>query len=541
MKLAIDRRTLVKAGMLGLGALSTPGVAALLTARGFTHGVASGEPRQNSVLLWTRYAGSGDTTLRVDVARDPDFSQIVTGGEAIARADADYTAKAVIGDLPANSWLFYRFVAPDGSMSRVGRTRTLPEGDIARFGIGLFSCSNLPYGWFNAYAHAAGRQDIDLTIHVGDYFYEYAAGNYPPVDEAVAGRLLQPDHETLTLADYRMRYACYRLDEDLQNLHAAFPMIARWDDHESANNSWKDGAENHQPDTEGPWSVRKAMAEKAYREWLPVSENVWDSYQIGTLATIFLPETRLTARTEEADIAAALKGQTDIGKALLHFRDEVWMDPSHTLLGQAQEDWLFGGLRQSKQSGTQWQILAQQVVMGTVSAPQDMLSWFGNDASEQVKRYVQLAAASAQAGLPYNLDAWDGYPVARNRLYEAALAANADLVVLAGDSHNAWGNNLAHGSERVGVEFAGHSVTSPGFEHYAVGARPQDVARSLMQANPGLVFSDTSRRGYVSLDVRPDAVTGAWHFLDTIQRRSSAMAETVSMKVRKGQHLLEAV
>ncbi|MXP26043.1 alkaline phosphatase [Altererythrobacter indicus] len=541
MDLSINRRSLVKLGMLGLGALSVPGAAAILTARGFSHGVASGEPTQNSVLLWTRYVAPNDTTLRAEIARDAGFTQVVGGGDVTARGDADHTAKITIGDLPANSWFYYRFVAPDGSISRVGRTRTLPQGDISRFGIGLFSCSNMGYGWFNAYGHAAKRNDIDLMIHVGDYFYEYNLGTYPDAAHIVPGRLIQPDHETVTLADYRLRYAAYRMDEDLQALHAAFPMIARWDDHESANDSWKGGAENHQPATEGPWSVRKAAAEKAYREWLPVSDKPWDSYQIGNLATIFITETRLTARTKQVSLKEALANGGDVAKALTDFRDNVWMDPSHTLMGQDQEQWLFNGLSNSKKSGTQWQIMAQQVVMGTLSSPPETLDWIPKNAPAQVRQFAEIGAAAAKAGLPFNFDSWDGYPVARNRLYEAALAADADLVVLAGDSHNAWGNNLMHGKNRVGVEFAGHSVTSPGFETYITGAAPADVANALRHANPGLAFTDTSQRGYVSLELTPEAVNGAWHFMSTIRQRDLTLASSKAMRVRPGQRVLENV
>ncbi|RKF18291.1 alkaline phosphatase [Altericroceibacterium spongiae] len=541
MNFSVDRRALVKTGLLGLGALSMPGTAAILTAQGFTHGVASGEPSQNSVLLWTRYAAANDTRLRAELARDINFTHIVGGGDVTARGETDHTAKITIGDLPANSWLYYRFVAPDGSMSRIGRTRTLPQGDVSRFGIGLFSCSNMGFGWFNAYGHAAKRNDIDLMIHVGDYFYEYNPGKYPDPSQAVPGRILQPDHETVTLADYRLRYAAYRLDEDLQALHAAFPMIARWDDHESANDSWKGGAENHQPDSEGGWSVRKAAAERAYREWLPVSDRPWDSYQIGTLATIFLPETRLTARTQQVDLASALKGKSDIQAALTRFRDTVWLDPSHRLMGADQEKWLFDGLAQSKKSGTQWQILAQQVVMGPLSAPSALTDWLPADAPAYVRQRAMVGLAAAKAGLPFNFDSWDGYPVDRNRLYEAALGADADLIVLAGDSHNAWGNNLLHGTDRVGVEFAGHSVTSPGYEAYFQAVSPTRTAKALIETNPGLAFCDTSRRGYVSLDVKPDAVDGTWHFMSTIREHNLALDTSKNMRVRPGVRMLEEI
>ena len=306
MTIALDRRLLVKAGAFGLAALSTPGLARILTARGFTHGVASGEPAANSVLLWTRYVGSGETRLRCELAEVQDFRKVAGGGEVIASPARDNCAKVVVGGLQPGKWYFYRFIAPDGTMSEVGRTRTLPVGAVERFGIGLFSCSNMPFGWFNAYAHAAAREDLDLVVHVGDYFYEYKQGEYPA--HPMAGRVIEPANEIVSLADYRLRYASYRLDPDLRALHARFPMIAQWDDHEFANDAYKDGAENHQSETEGPWSVRKAAAEKAYREWMPVSDADWGSYEIGSLATLFRPETRVSSRMKQLDLGDAFKG-----------------------------------------------------------------------------------------------------------------------------------------------------------------------------------------------------------------------------------------
>jgi alkaline phosphatase D len=548
MTFSIDRRLLIKAGVLGLGALSIPGAAQILAARGFTHGVASGEPSAGSVLLWTRYVSASDARLRCEVARDSGFRQVAGGGDVVARGEADHTAKITVTGLQPGQRYYYRFIAPDGTISPVGRTRTLPQGDVDRFGIGLFSCSNLPYGWFNAYAHAAARDDLDLIVHCGDYLYEYPAGTYPAKKDIVPGRIVQPDHEILTLADYRLRYAAYRMDPDLQALHAAFPMIAQWDDHELANDAYKDGAENHQPATEGDWSVRKAVAERVYREWMPVSDETYSSYQIGTLATLFRPETRVTGRMKQLDVAEALAGRGDLPKAMADFRDTVWAAKDRTLMGMAQEKWLYDGLAASTRAGTGWQILAQQIVMGNGRFPTRAAEWVPEQAPAAVKKGMMGAIAASQAGLPFNMDAWDGYPAARARLYDAALAADANLVVLSGDSHNAWGYDLGERGmgqagvpDRVGVEFGGHSVTSPGFETYAPNIAPADVAKALQETNPGLVFSDTSQRGYVSLQVTPAQVTGAWHFMKNIRTRTSALASTHSMRVRKDQRRLEEV
>lgn len=530
---SINRRLLIKLTTLGLGALALPGAAQALGARGFTHGVASGEPRADSVLLWTRYVGAEGATLRCEMAEDATFARIVAGGDAQSSAERDYCVKTTLIGLTPGRWFYYRFVAPDGTISPVGRTRTLPVGEVEQFGIGLFSCSNMPYGWFNAYAHAAERTDLDLMIHVGDYIYEYPVGTYPEARFALPGRDVQPSHEIISLADYRLRHAAYRLDPDLQRLHQQFPMIAQWDDHELANDAWMDGAQNHDPQTEGSWSVRRAAAERAYREWMPVSDAPYGSYQIGSLATIFRPETRVTGRMEQLDLAAALAGQADIDQALVQFRDGPWSAPERTLMGLQQEAWLEREMKTSAAQGVHWQILAQQVVMGALRMPDAARDWFGPALPESARKRVQASVAASRMGLPFNLDSWDGYPAARQRLLSAALEADANLVVLSGDSHNAWGNNLKTGGRAAGVEFAGHSVSSPGFETYIPGVPAADVATALRQTNPDLIFTDTSRRGYVSLTVTPEKVDGRWHFMQEIRQRSSALAGSHGLEVQK--------
>ncbi|PSJ39014.1 alkaline phosphatase D family protein [Allosphingosinicella deserti] len=539
MTLHLDRRLLLKAGVLGLGALPLPGAAAMLAARGFTHGVASGEPTASSVLLWTRFVAANDSKLRCEIATDDQFTSVVGGGEVQAHGERDHTAKLVVGGLAPGRWYHYRFIAPDGSKSPVGRTRTLPQGEVSRFGIGLFSCSNLGYGWFNAYAHAAGRDDLDLIVHVGDYLYEYGAGTYPSAKELVPGRLIQPDHEMVALADYRLRYAAYRADPDLQRLHQRFPMIAQWDDHEFTNDAWKDGAENHQPESEGDWAARKAAAERVYREWMPIADKRYDQFEIGSLATLFRLETRIEARDKQLDLGAALAGQADLTKTLNDFRAGPWSDPSRTLLGATQEKWLGDGLARSTRAGTRWQILAQQVIMGNLRFPLEATNWVSPNAPEKARQRAQAAVAASRAGLPFNLDAWDGYPAARGRLIRQAQESDANLVVLAGDSHNAWANNLSDGASKVGVEFAGHSVTSPGFEAYAPQVPAATIAAGLRAANPGLAFTDTSRRGYVSLELTPDQVTGAFHFLSGIKERATTLAETRRFSVQHGARVLQ--
>jgi alkaline phosphatase D len=532
MALKIDRRLLLKGGALGAAALAVPARGAV-PAGGFTHGVASGEPRQRSVLLWTRHVppGGGESPLVYELSLTPDFARIVGEGRATAGPASDHCAKAVARGLEPGTWYYYRFRPPTGAPSATGRTRTLPVGGVDRFRLGIFSCANLGFGWFNAYAHAAARDDLDLIVHLGDYLYEYGPGRYPAPSEALAERVLDPARETVALADYRLRHATYRNDPDLQRLHARFPMIAMWDDHETANDAWQGGAENHQK-SEGAWSVRKAAAIRAYREWMPVSDELFEAYEIGDLAP------RLSGRSEPFDYAAIMAAKPDPMAALAAFRDGPWRDPARSLLGAAQEKRLAQGLRRSTRRGAKWQLLAQQVVMGELAFSPESGGWITPAMTEEVRRVAQGALAAARAGLPLNLDAWDGYPAARERLLDAAMETGANLIALSGDSHNAWAFDLWHRGKRAGVDMAVHSVTSPGFEAYLPHVPPAEVAGAFVQHNPALKWADTSRRGYMSLELTPQRATGEWLMLDTVRRRSTAIAARQSMSVAHGSNRL---
>jgi len=540
MALDIDRRSLIVGAGLGLGALVLPagrGLAQqILGAKGFTHNVASGEPGPDSMLLWTRYVpATGDNAIRLDaeVALDADFARPVSGGSVQTGPWRDWTAKITVDGLKPGTVYWYRFVAPDGSKSPVGRTKTLPAGDAGRFRLGVFSCSNLPYGWFNAYGHAAARSDLDLWLHVGDYIYEYGTPAATDV-RVLDGRTLAPGHEILAITDYRMRYACYRADPDLQRLHQMAPMVALWDDHESSNDSWEGGAQNHQPAKEGDWNLRRAAAMQVYREWMPVSDEPWKAYPIGTLATLYRTESRLLARTRPADIGATFKA-ADPDAALKAFRDGAWQDPSATMLGSTQESWLAHALKANARSGA-WQLVGMGTILGRTVMPQEAVSWLRSDATEKSVASFRDNARAAKLGLPMWMDRWDGYPAARSRLLKAAQAADANLVMLSGDSHNAWAYGLVEDGRPAGVEFAGHAVTSQGMEG-SMAADPAIVARGFIAANPELKWADTSRRGYMMIEVTPGRVTGEWLFLQTIKARSTNLAGSHRMHVERGRKI----
>ena len=538
---ALDRRGLLKGGALGAGLLAAP-LAAQGPATGFAHGVASGEPGPSSVLLWTRYAAAQDTQLTWEVLSGDANRRVVASGQVMASPGNDFCAKAVVTDLAPNRWYYFRFTAPNGSQSDLGRTRTLPDGPTARWRMAVFSCSNIGFGWFNAYAHAAEANAFDCTLHLGDYLYEYPQGTYPGERETLPGRaLLEPQDETVTLAQYRARYATYRADRDLQRLHQLYPMIAGWDDHESTNDSWEGGAQNHQAETEGPWSVRKAAAMKAYREWMPVSDEPWAAYEIGDLATLFRLETRLSARAQQFDYGTLLRGAVsgeDAMRRLTAFRDGDYIDPAREVLGQRQQAWLAGGLKRSVGEGKAWQVLVQQVLLGKLASATSLTDTLPDTLPSYILERVRTGAMASRAELPLNMDAWDGYPAARARLFEAALNAEANLVSLAGDTHNAWAFDLAHQGQSVGVEFAGQSVTSPGFESYLSQIAPDDIARALVARNPELRWMDSSRRGYMAVELTPGEASSEYRFLASVRDKGAGIVATRRIATKRGARTL---
>ncbi|HWP20589.1 MAG TPA: alkaline phosphatase D family protein [Burkholderiaceae bacterium] len=520
----------------------------------FAHGVASGDPLADRVILWTRATPSSDETLRVrwEVASDTGFSQIVASGEATTSADADYTVKVDATGLQPGRSYFYRF-RHDQTISPVGRTRTLPTGAVERVRMAVFSCSNYPAGYFNVYAAAAQMGDLDVAVHLGDYIYEYERGGYADQQAAQLGRESQPATEIVTLADYRARHAQYKTDPDLQALHAAVPMIAVWDDHEVTNDTWKEGAENHQPETERDFVQRRRAALQAYYEWMPVRQpnpndplRIYRSFDFGTLLSLHMLDTRLIGRDRQHDITSYVgaNGSFDIAR----FQAEVGA-ADRQLLGAEQAAWLQQRLQASTAT---WQVLGQQVLMGRMSAPAPVLFNLltGGQMGVPLQTYFALLAKQqsapdtltpqelailAQPALPYNLDAWDGYPAQREAVLEMARQADKNLVVLAGDTHNAWASDLATpGGAAVGVEFATSSVSSPGFEAYLPNVEPSVLASALQALIGPLQYAETSRRGFMVVTATPSECRADWHFVDTITERNYQLSLGKSLKVLPG-------
>lgn len=541
MSITLNRRNLMALGLFGAGGLILPGGFAaaqtLASMRGFTHSVASGEPQPDSVLLWTRFVpDKADTAkVRVEISETESFTRIAGGGVMTTGPWRDYTVKITVDGLEPGRRYFYRFIGPDGTVSETGRTKTLPVGKVDRFNIAVFSCANYGFGYFNAYGHAAARGDVDLSVHLGDYIYEYKRGGYDRANFDRVASLL-PEREILDITDYRLRYATYRSDPDLQAIHRMVPMITSTDDHEGANDGWEGGAQNHQPD-EGLWTNRRNAAMQAWREWMPVGEQPWQAYEIGDLATYLRTDSRLIARSRPMLLSEITAGK-DRMAAIKEFRDGAWRDPAATMFGTEQESWIAKALNASTRRKATWQVIGSGTVMGETRMPLEAEGWLDPKLPDSAKAWTLNGVAAAKLDMPFNMDNWSGYPAARARLLSAAQRAHSNLVMLAGDTHNGWAYDLVHDGKPVGVEFAGHSVSSPGMEN-SNKLDPKSIAAAMVKSSPELRWCDTSNRGYMMVSLTPVAATSQWVFMDTVQTRSHSVKGSKTLIAKRGRRALE--
>lgn len=492
----------------------------------FTHGVASGDPLSDRVILWTRAVSetSSDVVITLQIAKDADFeSVLIEKGLLGTNADKDYTLKVDMTGLEPGTVYYYRFLSQN-NISSVGRTRTLPIGNIESVKLLVASCSYYSAGFYHVYAEMAKHTDANAVLHLGDYIYEYGPGIYADEKAEDMGRVMQPAHELLKLDDYRQRYAQTRSDTDLQNLHSALPMIPVWDDHEITNDTWVNGAENHS-DEEGDFLMRRMAALQSYAEWMPIRPpvekdltSIQRQFQFGNLVNLTMLDTRLVARDQQLAYADYMDTQTGefIGQK---FFDDL-NNPDRQLLGTKQLEFL----KTSFSQNAKWQVLGQQVLMGKMHMPAPIVTQqlstadygkLAQQAQKNPESLTQKEHAIMQApSIPYNLDAWDGYPAERKRVLNAAKEANVNLVVLAGDTHNAWMNELVLGNEPVAVEFATASVSSPGLEKY-VGASAEDEAGTVA-AIPGLQYCNLVERGYLTVTFTVQDVSAEWNYVDTV-------------------------
>ncbi len=485
----------------------------------FRHGVASGDPGPDGVLLWTRVTTDAGAPLPVrwKVSRKPDLSEVVAEGEAAAAADHDFTVKVDVRGLQPSTTYFYAFEsgAFEGGSCRspVGRTRTTPAGPTDSVRLGVVSCASWPHGFFNAYGHLAER-DVDLVVHLGDYLYEDGTAR------TGIGRAHQPARTARTLADYRARHAQYRTDPDLQRLHQQHPVVAVWDDHDIAGNAWRDGAVDHDPSAHGAWSERRAAAVQAYLEWLPVRspdpgrpERIHRTVHLGDLAELIVLDTRLVGRERPAR-----GGTRPVATVLVRDR---------SLLGEEQRAWLHDELR----TPTRWRLLANQVMM----APLRLV---------QLPKPLRWLPGLVAGGAGVNAGQWDGYPDERRRLFEQLRRDGlGNVVVLTGDLHSSWAAELTLApdepdEEPVGVELVTPSVTSQPFARALAPPVPGGRAllrRVIASQNRHLRWFDLEGHGYVVVDVTPERVQADWWHVDTVARRGGGERVVASWIVRAGE------
>ena len=549
-----------------------PAPAAPVVNAQFTYGVASGDPLADRVVLWT-YAKIADSNAAVpltwQVASDSSFTTLVNSGQVEALEANGFTVKIDATGLTAGAAYYYRFRDAAGTTSPVGTTRTLPAADVASVKFAVFSCALYSEGFFNAYADAA-RSDALYALHLGDYIYEYGANPaaFGNQDAVTLGRVAVPANDLVSLADYRQRYAQYRSDADLQALHAKMPWITIWDDHEFADDAYTEGAANHLPATQGDWLARKQAAARAYHEWMPIRApdpanllRIYRRFDFGSLLSLHMLDTRIEGRDRQYNSF----GDSDAGLgrylAGLIRSNGVLRDASRRLISSAQQDWLASGLTASTAA---WQFLGNQVIMARLWVPASVLQKQAAalatpptatlaDVIAATTAYLNAKATRAAAGsgaltlaqaallspvlnpsLPYNLDAWDGYPASRDALLSTAKNLNKNLVVLSGDSHNAWFSSLSTlAGDKVGVEFGGTSVTSHGLESVGLGglaasldgsALVSQLGPSVIGAGLGLVddlgFAETTHRGYLLVTVTAASVKGEYVFVDTVKSRT---------------------
>jgi len=568
-------RTGSLAALVGASSLSACGDSSgSIIPSQFLYGVASGDPLANSVILWThakRPNTDSDVNLTWQLATDNGFTNIVKTGTVMASMAAGNTAKVDATGLTAGTVYYYRFMDETGATSPTGTTKTLPSASVTSVKFAVFSCTLYSAGFFNVYESALSS-GAEFAIHLGDYIYEYGSdpakfGNTDstttPAGTAVSlGRVVSPSNDMVSLSDYRARFALYRLDPNLQALHAKMPWITVWDDHEFANNAYMTGAQNHDPATQGDWLTRKATAARAYHEWMPIRTpdasnllKIFRKFDFGNLFSLHMIDTRIEGRTKQvygwygdpfdakvqpyawADYQAGL---TPVGG--------VYPDAANKMMSDTQFSWLTTNINSAT---TTWQIIGNQDIMAKLWYPASVIQANAQGTAAfqtAVTNYLTLKAGNPAntalvPKLPINMDSWDGYPIQRETLLQSIRLTGKKLVVLSGDSHNAWFNDLRtlDGTTKVGVEFATSSVTAPGYESAGLGELGpyidgSAVAGGNFGTRAGLLddvnYVDTKRRGYLLMTVTASAVKGEFVFVDTVRSKAytASVGKTVTVR-----------
>ena len=513
---AARRAFLERALALGSAAFLQP-LAGCATARPrfaadpFTLGVASGAPRADGFVIWTRLAprpleggGMDPVPVAVDweVAADESFAHVVRRGKALAHPESVHAVHVEVDGLDPAREYWYRFHAGDAA-SAIARTRTAPgrgHGD-ERLRLALASCQQYEQGWYVAHRHIA-REGVDVVAFVGDYIYESSWGSRHVRHHSTG--------EPHTLDEYRTRYAQYKTDADLQAAHACAPWIVTWDDHEVDNDYANDQAEDLEPN----FLARRAAAYRAFLEHLPVRRSeiernggyrIYGRHEWGSLALLHVLDDRQYRDHEVCP--KPLRGGSNIVGPECGER----LDPRRTILGFEQERWLARGLAESRAA---WNVIVQQTLMAPAGRP-------GPDGNHR-----------------YWTDGWDGYPAARQRLLDALAASGArNPVVLGGDVHANYVADLHRspedmGSPIVAAEFCGTSITSQGTR--------EDVVAGIRRANPHIHFAESTKRGYVLLDFSPDRAEAKLRVVGTVKERESPLTTRAQYSVEDGRPGVQA-
>ncbi|KAK5561836.1 hypothetical protein LTR46_000641 [Exophiala xenobiotica] len=530
----------------------------------FTHGVASGDPYPNSVILWTRCSPTFDdvnnnsTTsgfvplynpvpiyndtdeakpvstspvcLNWKIASNNKLSSVVDSGTVYTSSDVDYTVKVEATKLSPFTQYWYQFtVCNSNQTSMVGRTKTTPAPDdnVSGISLAIYSCTNFPFGFFNAYGNPVRKDSVDYVIHLGDYIYEYKNGDYGWGQSI--GRVPLPDREIYTLYDYRKRYATYRTDLDLLASYQNFPWIPVWDDHEVADNTYRDGS-SELNNTEasfvqdGGVSVdqRKMNAVRAYFEWIPLRQlemgddlRIWRNFQIGNLVDLIMLDTRQYDRS-----ITDLYWNT-------HYVHQISNDAGRSMMGSRQENWFYSSLIDSKNRGAKWRVIGSQTVFSRIN---ESLAYGNVD--------------------PLDYDAWDGYQANRNRTYQTLYNNNiTNNIMISGDSHANWVSDLvwldhspydpSTGAGSIGVEFAGTAVSSPSpaGQNVSLAASVQD-SQWLGGANRELQWSELYYRGYYELHITQQQVQARYFGMPTIVNRNPGEISLANFTVLSGENKL---
>jgi len=459
----------------------------------FYHGVASGDPLSDRVILWTRVTPDDSTaTLDViwEISADESFASILQRGSTSTTAAHDFTVKIDVDKLEPDSHYYYRFHALDHT-SPIGRTKTAPVNVKDSLRIAVVSCSNWEFGYFNAYALIA-QKEVDAVVHLGDYIYEYGVGVY---GDTTIGRTHLPTHECISLSDYRTRYSQYHLDEGLQKVEQRHPFITIWDDHEVANNVFTEGAQNHQP-SEGDFFKRKEAARQAYYEWLPIREGnkLYRSFSFGPLADLLMMDERLEGRTAPVDSATA----PDFNKE------------DRTMLGPEQLAWFEDHLKNSK---AVWKIIGNQVLFSNLNID-----------------------GLYRAGMPKNLDAWDGYPAEQKRIEKFLLDHKSidNVVFVSGDTHAAWAievpNATGYNSKQksLAIELGTTSVSSGNGNEGNPDSLVLAKEKTLLKMNAHVKYLNNRNHGYLLLTLHPKMAKAEWFAVKTL--RKPDLTETLDQR-----------